>query len=115
VEPPYEEFDNSLQWRRENIGEYNGDLFDSLETNLYVSTSNCEELKEDNFQEEYYAPNEFGSLKEYWWPKECLHNVELIFLKTHLKKGERKRKRENVNVILGGRSAGEGVLATPLL
>jgi hypothetical protein len=76
VELPHEEFDKSLQWRRKEIGDYNGAFFDSQEANLYVSTSSCKELEGDDFEKEYYAPDESASLEEYWWPEECLHNVK---------------------------------------
>jgi hypothetical protein len=115
VEPPHGEFDNSLQWRKEDIGEYNGNFFDNQETDLYVSTSSCEELEEDDFQEEYYALEEFRSWINIGGMKSVCIMWNFLLKKTHLREGERKRKRGDVSVALGGGSAGEGTLASPPL
>ena len=58
MEPPYEGFQISWQKRREEIGKYIGESFDSQETNICALTSNCEEIEDDDLQEGDYAFDE---------------------------------------------------------
>jgi hypothetical protein len=106
-EPSYEGFDIAWHKKKEEIGEYNGDFFYSQKTNLCASNSRCEELDEDDFHEGDYAIDEFKSLEDLWWPKECLRNVEKIY-KKKTPKGVGKEKKEEGCGFCNGRWERQG-------
>jgi hypothetical protein len=93
VEFSNEGSDIAFQRWREDIGEYDGECFDSYEKELCASYSSCEELDEDDFQEQEYRTDELRNLEDIWWHEECMPNVYIYKKNNHMRDRERKTKK----------------------